>query len=181
MAVISGINPCIFLHSEEGMTFALSYWQIDISPLGPGACVFYADLRINRHHTCLTDNPDLANFLHVNFNRHFDGFNGLEIPKPLQTMQQTDRMSFHDGGAKLSIGQVEAIWHGAKAPSQIIDNLDGFGENGNQRYSVSAVIVPCESASVSLEGKRVPGFVASHYGKLDSSAFLAVGESWSPV
>lgn len=178
MPVISGINPCIFLYLGGKMTFALSYWQIDVSPHGAGTCVFRADHHSAQVPICATDNLDLAKYLHENFNRHFDGFKEPEEIDFVESNEPLVRAEFRDDGASLSVGEIEANWHRTGSPSQIIDTLDGFGQSGDQSYHVSAVIVPCESATISVSGKRVPGLVANQYGELPSSAFLAVGESW---
>lgn len=185
--LIAGSNPCIFLYQDmqDEILLALSYWDISYSPVGSGKCLF-----LNSNHPslccklCLADNESLPNLVHSNFNKHFSGFKELNdsMSSPqtasfgTQHMPKGNEFCLKADAASVSLA---ASWCDLGDAEQIIDQLSGFGTLGDQRFSVSSVIVPAARAKIFVNGSELRGRIKPSYGKLKSSAFLAWAESWS--
>lgn len=192
---LAGENSVIWLHDERArMVAAASYWRADWSPAGSGSTLFLwaddgdpsdrAGVRL-----ILTDNPGLARFIDLRFNRFFPGCAergfGTITPEIARFSRADDGERWNRLTAVGAATAVELEWRGA-APGQLsfFDNTSDPG----RAYDVTSVICHCDDARILVGGQPVAGRVIGNEELIDAggdghepgyrSAFLAFCETW---
>jgi len=162
--VLVGANPGVLVKDGDRVTAFASVWQVDWSPLGSGpALVLWHDGRVR----VLGPDPQLAGWLADTFVRHFGEVDGLPWEPVVERADvQVDLDLARGGTAKAADVTVELSGISDRRP---------FREEGltlgGVAYDLSNVFDPCDSATVTVGGTRIPGVAGA--------AFLAVAEVWS--
>lgn len=187
----SGDNPGIYLkHAGDGPFVALSlFFKVVLSPHGRGtAMLILGEPDTGRGwpdvpNVFITDNQALGRYLLDNFVLNmptFRGKAGLEGAKVLPLTAS------HTGGdprtrysETVQSGDLiaEMVWDQLGAPFAVEVNADQSATGTHEMYSI---FIEAKAASLTLDGKRLPGQVANRqlFGRTISTAFLAFSETW---
>jgi hypothetical protein len=192
-----GENPQILLYGENNeYTAAASYWRSVYSPFGEGeVLLLYLDEKNAAEHkhpsyAIYSDNPDLAEYLTITFNQHFDEYKALSFgtvqPTPSQFIQDSDSRNFHRVVCQTSTSKphrIELLWEDVRLRQLFILkdlNEGGFGKNGDEHYDVYTNIFTCAKASIKINEQELSGDIRTKQeGEIfRSSAFMAFSETW---
>ncbi len=180
--VFAGENPLIMLYRPGGddLIAVASLWHATFTEQGAGhSLLIWADPEATglgeRTPTGIyTDNAALARMLWDTFNCRWDPLlgHGLETsePQPARFVHQSGGRRFHRIACIAGATTIELVWQ---------DALDAFHTvTYPYEYEVSAVILPCERASISVDGQVAIGEVRPHADVFARSAALAFCETW---
>lgn len=173
--ILAGANPGVRLFGADGKVSAFaSVWSVDWSIRGAGNAVvlWYGDrVRV------VSDDVDLATWLESYFVRSFFEVQGLPWPEPLIERDLVEvRLDLSEGLiAKAADIQIEM--------SGVLDrrvfSTDQF-QLGEVEHSLSLLIAPMRSATITVAGRTLPGLVQvdGDPAKPSSSAFMTTAEVW---
>ena len=184
--VFSGENSMIRLYrsSGEDIVAAASYWRCTYSEYGEGnALVVWADPVETRlgelaPHAVYADNLAMGRMVTTEFNQYLRGYQnrgfGEMAPRPARFFQQADGRRQHRVTCLTGEVTIELLWQ------DVLDASLCFFDNtsGSRKFEVSSVICPCARASISVDGKSAVAEVRRQAGTTESSAFLALSETW---
>ncbi|HLZ08896.1 MAG TPA: hypothetical protein VKT80_09935 [Chloroflexota bacterium] len=184
--VFSGENSMIRLFQSGGdeIVAAASYWRCTYSEFGEGnALVIWADPVVTglgelAPHAVYADNLAMGRLVTTQFNQYLRGYQnrgfGEMLPKPARFFQQGDGRRQHRVTCLTGNVTIELLWKDVLDASLcVFDNT-----SGDRKFEVTSVICPCAHASISVDGKFVAAEVRHQPGTTDSSAFLALSETW---
>jgi hypothetical protein len=173
--ILAGANPGLRLFDTEGkVTTYASIWMVDWSIRGSGTAVilwFDGIVRV------VSEDVDLAAWLERYFVRSFLEVQGLPWHEPaverdlvLVSMNLANGLTAKAADIQIEMGGVLDRRQFATDNFQLADGM----------HSLSLVIAPVRSATVSIGGASVPGFVQvdNSRDKPGSSAFLTTAEVW---
>lgn len=180
----AGENPCVVLYAPSGEVMtAISYWRSEFSPSGTGHALFALlqneSGELEPH--AYAERPGLASFL-ATFNKHFKGFEQGQLeatvaqPAEFSVSRADDSVEMHCMSSDL---EIQVTWTGLGVPFVTRTNALDFGGEVGRSYEISSVIRTARDGVVFVNGKKQPGTVASEYGSLPRSAFLAFCETWT--
>jgi len=173
--ILAGANPGLRLFDEKGkVTAYASIWMVDWSIRGAGTAVvlwFDGIVRV------VSEDVDLASWLERYFVRSFLEVQGLPWHEPAieRDLVQVSMNLAMGLSAKAADIQIEM---GGVLDRRLFATDNFRLAEGD--HSLSLVIAPVRSATVSIGGASVPGLVQVS-GSLDkpgSSAFLTTAEVW---
>ncbi|MDQ3788600.1 MAG: hypothetical protein M3422_15330 [Actinomycetota bacterium] len=173
--ILSGANPGVRLTDGDVVTAFASVWTVEWSIRGTGtALVLWHDDRVR----AVGSDPGLAEWLAQYFVRYFPEVDGLPWPAPeVETAPVTVDLDLATGltacGAGIEVTMSEVL--GRRTFSTDSFALDGVP------HSLQLLLAPVAEASVTVDGRRVPGqvTVGGTEHRPSSSAFLATAEVWS--
>lgn len=185
----TGENPGLYLKDDPAGPFLslASLFRVTWSPHGIGhALVLMEDpegTRPGAANLCLTDNEKLARWLVAEFIAHFGAFRGrpalATLPfKPLDSVTRVgDSRSAYGEDIAGSGMKVELRW-GALGTPYAVDMATDLTATG--RHQMYSLFVDSEDASITVDGRRLPGRVVPRpvAGRESRSAFLAFSETW---
>ncbi|MEP6478461.1 MAG: hypothetical protein ABJB03_03640 [Rhodoglobus sp.] len=172
--VLVGANPGMRLFDGDAVVAFASCWRVDWSTHGSGSViVLWQPDRVS----VVGENRELATWLADDFVRHFPELDGVPWHEPEHVQQPVDLTVDLERGASARSALVTV---------DIGDVLDrrAFATDdfplGAVIHSLSLVIAPCESGSISVGGVALAGAVRLD-GTPDrpgSSAFVTDAEVW---
>lgn len=184
----SGENPGISLKEKpDGPFVALaSFFRVVLSPHGAGHALVLLQSPQEagaRGNVCLHDNEKLARYLVSDFVSHFGAWKGLPgmtnlAYRKLDSVAASgDPASTYSETVKAGDMTVQLTWSGLGKSFCFALPPD---KSATGKHSMPSLFVPCESATISVNGKTlsgnpVPRELAGH--KL-TTAMLAFSETW---
>jgi hypothetical protein len=184
--IFSGENSMIrlFRPGSDEIVAGASYWRCTYSEHGEGnALVIWADpvatgLGDLAPYAVYADNLAMGRMVATTFNQYFRGYQnrgfGELVPQPARFFQQGYGRRQHQMTCFADQRTIELLWHDVlDATLQFLDNT-----SGQRKFDVSTVICPCARASIAVDGTSAQGEVRRGPGPTDSSAFLALSETW---
>jgi hypothetical protein len=184
----SGENPGISLkESPDGPFVALaSFFRVVLSPFGRGHALVLLQAPQDAKaggNVCLTDNERLARYLVSDFVSHFGAWKGLPGLRALtyrkldSVAASGDPASRYSEAVKAGDLTVEMTWSGLGKPFCFALPPD---KSATGAHSMPSLFVPCESASITVNGKTLPGSPVPREmaGHKFSTAMLAFSETW---
>ena len=184
----SGENPGISLkETPDGPFVALaSFFRVVLSPHGRG----HALVLLESPHVvgapgnvCLTDNEKLARYLVSDFVSHFGawkglpGLQGLSYRKLDSVAASGDPASSYSETVKAGDTTAMLTWSGLGTPFCFARPPD---KSATGKHSMPSLFVPCQNATITVNGKVLPGKPAPREmaGHKFSTAMLAFSETW---
>ncbi|MFI6813354.1 hypothetical protein ACIBG7_13130 [Nonomuraea sp. NPDC050328] len=175
--LLTGANPFATLYDEGGSpTGYASLWRIDWSTRGSGEALVVwtpAGLRV------AGGDAALAAWIEEYFVRRFDEARALPSwPAPrVEQAQVRLRVDPGEGAFAEAAGLAVAI----TGPLDARPFAQPDFPLGGVSHGLSMQVIPCEHASISVDGHAVPGrpLVTRTGGRPASSAVTAVHEAWS--
>lgn len=174
--LLAGANPYVTLYDGDTPTGYASMWRVDWSTHGAGAVLVVwtpAGLRV------VGDDPRLAAWIEEHFVRNFDEARAL----PSWPAARVERAAVQlrvdpaEGAFARTAGLAVSIGGLLDArPFALADfPLQGVS------HGLSMQVIPCEHASITVNGRPVPGkpTVIRPDGRPASSAVVTVHEAWS--
>ena len=190
----SGENPGIYLKQRaDGPFTALAvFFRVVLSPHGRGHTMLVleepdsAKGMPDAGNICLTDNEQLTRYLIDDFVAKFPTFRdrpGLQSMTVLPLTGVESAGDFrHRYSEKATSGDLEVAmtWGPLNAPFAVEVSAD---QSVTGRHDMYSVFLEALDASIAINGRPVAGKVASRtlYGKVMSTAFLAISETWVAV
>ena len=187
----SGENPGISLkEAPDGPFVALaSFFRVVLSPHGRGHALVLMQSPQDAGaagNVCLHDNEKLARYLVSDFVSHFGAWKGLPglrglNYRPLDSVEASgDPVSTYHETVKAGDMTVRMTWSGLGTPFCFALPPD---KSATGVHSMPSLFVPCESASVTVNGKALSGKPAPRElaGVKFSTAMLAFSETWIKV
>lgn len=188
----SGDNPGIYLkETDDGDWRRLSvYFNIVLSPYGRGKAIVVLNepdqaIGLDGGNVCITDNPDMTEYLLENFLRKFPTFKGRA---GLQHMtMQTLKGSKTSGDAKPGGWYEETLW---SHTTRLSMNWQKIGQpfavevsaeqSATGEHDMYSMFLEAGDGSISIDNKELIGKVVKRpfFGISMSSAFLAFSETW---
>lgn len=174
--LLAGANPYVTLYEGAIPTGYASMWRVDWSTHGTGAVLVVwtpAGLRV------VGDDPRLAAWIEEHFVRHFDEAKALPSWPAVRGEQAT--VQLHVDPAKGAFAQAADLTVSITGPLDARPfALADFPLQGVS-HGLSMQIIPCEHASITVNGHAVPGRPAVIWsdGRPASSAVTTVHEAWS--
>ena len=184
----SGENPGISLkESPDGPFVTLaSFFRVVLSPHGRGHALVL--LRSPQTagaagNVCFHDNEKLARYLVSDFVSHFGAWKGLPgltglAYRPLESVEASgDPASTYHETVKAGGETVRLTWSDLGAPFCFALPPD---KSATLRHSRPSLFVPCKEASVTVNGKALPGKPVPREiaGHTLTTAMLAFSETW---
>lgn len=178
----AGENPLIMLYrpGAEDLIAVASLWHARYTAWGSGhSLLLWTDpeatgLGPAAPTGIYTDNLPLANGLWERFNRRWEPLVGHGIeqsdPRPARFAHLSDASGDHRVSCRLGTSEIELRWH---RPRPAI-----WTETYPYEYRTTAVILPCESATISVDGRPAVGEIRDHDDVFARSACLAFCETW---
>lgn len=187
----SGENPGISLKETPDGAFVTvaSFFRVVLSPHGRGHALMLMmspqdrDPPAARGNFCFSDNEKLARYLVSNFVSHFGawkdtpGLHGL-IYRPLDSVETSgDTASTYSETVKAGDLTIGLTWRGLGKPFCFALPPE---KSATGKHSMPSLFVPCADASVTLNGKTLPGkpMPRETAGHMITTAFLAFSETW---
>jgi hypothetical protein len=190
----SGENPGISLkESPDGpFTTLASLFRVVLSPHGRGHMLMLmqspqeANPPAERANLCLTDNDALAHYLVDRFVTNFRAFKGLPGMQGLRYRRldsiavSGDAVSTYTETLKAGDLNVQLSWNGLGKPFCFALRPE---ESSTGSHYMPSVFVGCQSASITVNGRVLPGqpMPREVAGHSISTALLAFCESWIRV
>jgi hypothetical protein len=180
--VFAGENPLIMLYRPESdeLVAVASLWHATFSEQGDGySLVIWVDPAASGlGHLApagiYTDNVALARMLWTTLNQRWEPLQNRGLaeaePQPARFVQQADGRRLHRITCATGTTTIELLWQNAQDVFHTVTYP--------YEYEVSAVIMPCARASISVDGIRVTGEVRPHADVFQSSAIVAFCETW---
>ena len=178
----SGDNSGIYLkhHPDGDYVTRASSFRVTYSPHGIGSALVLLSGPTN---VCLHDNEVLARWLVDDFARHFPQFRSSPEMKRLAYVRLDTRRC--EGDARTGIRErfrapgfeVDLRW--APAGDAFFVTLPP-GRSATGVHEMYSLFFDVWEASVSLDGRRLPGVVTERdlHGRRAPSSFLALSETW---
>ncbi|MER6582334.1 hypothetical protein [Nonomuraea sp. NPDC001023] len=174
--LLAGANPYVTLYDGDVPTGYASLWQVDWSTHGAGAVMVVwtpAGLRV------VSDDPELGTWIEEHFVRHFDEATALpswpaaRVERAAVDLRVDPATGTHADAAGLAVSITGPL--DARPFSMADFPLLGVS------HGLSMQIIPCEHASITVDGVPVPGRPAVTWpgGRPVSSAITTVHEAWS--
>ena len=183
----SGENPGISLkESPDGPFVALaSFFRVVLSPHGRGHALvlMQAPQDPKGANFCFHDNEKLARYLVSDFISHFGAWKGLPGLQGL-TYRKLDSVAASGDPAStysetVKAGDTTAVltWSGLGTPFCFALPPD---KSATGKHSMPSLFVPCQNATITVNGKVLPGKPAPREmaGHKFSTAMLAFSETW---
>ena len=187
----SGENPGISLKETPDGAFVTvaSFFRVVLSPFGRGHALMLMMSPQDRNppaargNFCFSDNEKLARYLVSDFVAHFGawkdtpGLAGL-VYRPLDSVATSgDTASTYSETVKAGDLTIDLTWRGLGKPFCFALPPE---KSATGKHSMPTLFVPCADASVTLNGKTLPGKPAPREtaGHNISTAFLAFSETW---
>ena len=183
----SGENPGVSLkESPDGPFVALaSFFRVVLSPHGRGHALvlMQAPQDPKGANFCFHDNEKLARYLVSDFISHFGAWKGLPGLQGL-TYRKLDSVAASGDPAStysetVKAGDTTAVltWSGLGTPFCFALPPD---KSATGKHSMPSLFVPCADATISVNGKALPGKPAPREmaGHKFSTAMLAFSETW---
>lgn len=187
----SGENPGVSLkETPDGPFVALaSFFRVVLSPHGRGHALVLlrspqeAAPPADRSNLCLTDNEKLARWLIAEFVSHFGAYRNLPCLTSLtwRTLDEVrsmgDPLSNYSEIVRAGDLTVELAWKGLGEPFCFAFPPD---KSATGRHHMPSLFVGCESASITVNGRALPGRPVPREiaGRTISTAMLAFSETW---
>jgi hypothetical protein len=184
----SGENPGISLKETPDGPFVTlaSFFRVVLSPHGRGHALVLMQSPQDAGaagNVCLHDNEKLARYLVSDFVSHFGAWKGLPglrglNYRPLDSVEASgDPASSYSETVKAGDMTVRMTWSGLGNPFCFALPPD---KSATGVHSMPSLFVPCQSASVTVNGKALPGKPAPRElaGHKFSTAMLAFSETW---
>jgi hypothetical protein len=184
----SGENPGISLKaSPDGPFVALaSFFRVVLSPHGRGHALMLLQAPQDGSavgNVCLHDNEKLARYLVSDFVAHFGAWKGLPglrglSYRPLDSVEASgDPGSSYSETVKAGDMTVRLTWSGLGKPFCFALPPD---KSATGKHSMPSLFVPCRDATISVNGKSLPGKPVPREmaGHAFSTAMLAFSETW---
>lgn len=179
--ILNGENPFIWLHETEGgpRTSEASIWTITYSEKGAGHILLIKSELTNNDWRIYTDNPELARWMQTTVQGMLNPeTKDLSIPITSAEFSRSGDVGTTWRQTVISAEDVIIMeWYDIKKP--ILVQNDKVSEPGRP-YGVSAVMIPCEDAKLTLNGKKAKGKVLPMVldGHPFNTAALAFSENW---
>ncbi len=187
----TGDNPPIYLKTEpdgDWSTLAL-FFRINASDLGRGHMTLVLEDPYSRGvgspvRLCVTDNAPLARYLIDGFVRKFGLFrpaggaiDALEITEGAMFSVDADYPRHLTEVAEFGGHRVEMRWNGLQEMFAVAQPPRDSQTGAHEMFSV---FQPASSASITLDGRRLPGSTVERdfFDRRAQSAALAFSESW---
>ena len=190
----SGENPGISLkkHADGPFVALASFFRVVLSPFGRGHALVLlqspqsASPPPAQANVCLTDNEALARFLVDGFVAHFGAFRGtpglagLEYRKLDEVSASGDPLTRYSETVRAGDMTVVLTWSGLGSPFCFAFPPEN---SATGRHHMPSLFVPCTEATVTVNGRTLPGKPAPRevVGHPMSSAMLAFSETWIRV
>lgn len=190
----SGENPGISLKTnpEGPFTTLASFFRVVLSPHGRGHALVLlcspqsANPPPAEANLCLTDNEGLARFLVDQFVANFGAFKGLPGLAGLAYRKADAVTVSGDPGSEYSetvrAGDLTVVltWRGLGDPFCFANPPE---RSATGRHYMPSLFVPCTDASVTVNGRVLPGKPVPREagGRTISTAMLAFSETWIRV
>jgi hypothetical protein len=182
----SGENPGISLkESPDGPFVTLaSFFRVVLSPFGAGhALVLLQSPHGTQGNICFNDNEKLARFLVADFVSHFGAWKGIPglgslTYRPLDSVAASgDPASTYSETVKSGDTTVRMTWSGLGTPFCFALPPD---KSSTAKHYMPSLFVPCADASVTVNGKALPGkpVPREFAGHKLTTAMLAFSETW---
>jgi hypothetical protein len=187
----SGENPGISLKNASDGPFvaAASFFRVVLSPHGRGHALMLmmspqdANPPPERGNYCFHDNEKLARYLVSDFVSHFGAWKdtpGLKnlVYRPLDSaVASGDPASSYSEIVKASGMTVILTWSGLGKPFCFALPPD---KSATGKHWMPSLFVPCTDASITVNGKTLPGKPAPRElaGHTLTTAMLAFSETW---
>lgn len=184
----SGENPGISLkEAPDGPFVALaSFFRVVLSPHGRGHALVLMQSPQQAGasgNVCLHDNEALARYLVSDFVSHFGawkglpGLTGLAYRRLDSVAASGDPASSYSETVKAGDMTVQMTWSGLGKPFCFALPPD---KSATGKHAMPSLFVPCQSATVTVNGKTLPGKPVPREmaGHKFSSAMLAFSETW---
>ena len=186
----TGDNPFVYLKTDpEGDWSSLSlFFRITASIHGRGHLILvvenpYGDSDDTSVRVGFTDNAPLARFLIDDFASRFALFRpskimgDIELVDGAEFLQEVDGDSSWVEGCRAGDRSAELRWEN---PGQAFAVDQPPHESGTGRHEMFSVFRPAASASVTVDGQRLPGTTVERafFGGIAQSAALALSETW---
>lgn len=180
--VFAGENPLIMLYRPDSdeLVAVASLWHATWTEQGAGySLVIWVDPAASGLDELAptgiyTDNAALARMLWSTLNQRWDPLlnRGLEEaePQPARFVQQADGRRSHRITCSAGTTTIELLWQDARDVFHTVTYP--------YEYEVSAVIMPCARASITVDGRQTLGEVRPHADVFQSSAIVAFCETW---
>jgi hypothetical protein len=184
----SGENPGISLKETPDGPFVTlaSFFRVVLSPHGRGHALVLMQSPQDANgagNICLHDNEKLARYLCSDFVAHFGAWKGLPgwkslTYRPLDSVEASgDPGSTYHETVKAGDLTVQLTWSGLGAPFCFALPPD---KSATAKHSMPSLFVGCRDASVTVNGKALPGKPAPREiaGHTLTTAMLAFSETW---
>jgi hypothetical protein len=187
----SGENPGISLKETPDGPFVTlaSFFRVVLSPHGRGHALVLlqspqdANPPAERANYCFSDNEPLAGYLVDGFVAHFGAFKGQEglrgvVHRRLDSaLASGDPASSYSETVKAGDLTVRLTWSGLGKPFCFALPPD---KSATGRHSMPSLFVGCQDASVTVNGRRLPGKPVPREiaGHTITTAMLAFSETW---
>lgn len=187
----SGENPGISLKEDPNGPFTAlaSFFRVVLSPHGRGHALVLlqspqeANPPAERANLCLYDNEALARWLVSDFVSHFGAFRGLPGLSALSYRRldsvaaSGDPRSRYSETVRAGDLTVELTWGGLGEPFCFALPPD---KSATGRHHMPSLFIGCESATVTVNGRALPGRPAPREiaGRRITTAMLAFSETW---
>jgi len=186
----SGENPGISLKETPGGPFVTlaSFFRVVLSPFGRGhALVLLRSPQDGGQdasgNICFHDNEKLARYLVADFVSHFGAWKGLPglrslVYRPLDSVEASgDPASSYSETVKSGDLTVCMTWSGLGKPFCFALPPD---KSATGKHSMPSLFVGCQDASVTVNGKALPGKPVPREiaGHTLTTAMLAFSETW---
>ncbi|GIH08128.1 hypothetical protein Rhe02_61950 [Rhizocola hellebori] len=158
-----GANPGLTITDGERRLAFASVWRADWSERGSGRAIVCWH---NERTRVVATNTELGRWLAGEFTRHFPEVQGLPWPEPEITLAPVRLELDLATGMTASAGGIEVEIH--DPTDRRLFTTDDF-DLGGVAHSLSTVVMPCSSGSLTIAGTQIKGQV---------KAFLADAEVW---
>jgi len=184
----SGENPGISLkETPDGPFVALaSFFRVVLSPHGRGHALVLLQAPqdgSSAGNVCLHDNEKLARYLVSDFVSHFGawkgvpGLGGLKYRTLDSVAASGDPASSYSETVKAGDMTAQLTWSGLGKPFCFALPPD---KSATGKHSMPSLFVPCRDATITVNGKTLPGkpIPREMAGHSFSTAMLAFSETW---
>ena len=184
----SGENPGISLkQTPDGPFVALaSFFRVVLSPYGRGHALVLLQAPQDGSaagNVCLHDNEKLARYLVSDFVSHFGAWKGLPGLQGLNyraldsVAASGDPASSYSETVKAGDITAQLTWSGLGKPFCFALPPE---KSATGKHSMPSLFVPCQNATITVNGKVLPGKPAPREmaGHKFSTAMLAFSETW---
>ncbi len=187
----TGENPGINLKERPDGPFVTlaSFFRVVLSPHGRGHAVVLmqspqeADPPADKPNVCYTDNEPLARYLVADFLSHFAQYRGLArvarlTYRPLDSVVSSgDQRTNYTETIKAGSDTIAMTWSGLGEPFCFALPPD---TSATGRHYMPSLFIGCQDASVTLNGRRLPGkpMPREIAGRTITTAMLAFSETW---
>jgi hypothetical protein len=184
----SGENPGISLKQDPNGPFVAlaSFFRVVLSPYGRGHALVLMQAPQDaaaRTNFVLHDNERLARYLVSDFVSHFGAWKNLPglqslTYRALDSVEASgDPASSYSETVKAGDTTAQLTWSGLGKPFCFALPPD---KSATGKHSMPSLFVPCQDATISVNGKTLPGKPVSREmaGHAFTTAMLAFSETW---